>query len=44
MKIIAAIILCVICINSIWADDEKEVKKQTDLSFVVSTEPIGSWY
>jgi hypothetical protein len=40
MKFIAAIILCMICVNSpLLADDEKEVKKQTDLSFVVSTEP-----
>jgi hypothetical protein len=35
----AALILCVICINPLWADDEGEVKKQTDVSFIVSTEP-----
>jgi hypothetical protein len=39
MKSIVAIILFMICINSLWADDDKEVKKQTDLSFIVSTEP-----
>jgi hypothetical protein len=39
MKLTAAIILCMISTGPLWADDEKEIKKQTDLSFVVSTEP-----
>lgn len=39
LKIIITVILCIMIINHLWADEEKDIKKQTDLSFVISSEP-----
>ncbi|GHU11815.1 hypothetical protein FACS1894151_11480 [Spirochaetia bacterium] len=37
MKIAIVMLFCIIGINTAWAENDKEIQKQTDLSLTVST-------